>query len=719
MAPKVKRSNYLEGRVNASRFEERLNRAVDCHRKGDLSQAERIYRETLAGAPNHVGALHLLGLAMIQTGRPSGGVELIDKALAIKPNYVEALMHRGIGFHQLKRFKEAVDSYDRALALKPDYLEALVNRGDAQQALNRFENALESYNKALAIKPDYLTALNNRGVVLKGLNRREPALESYDKALAINPNYVDALNNRGNVLYELMRLEEALESYDKALALKPDYADAYINRGNVLRALKRPQQALESFENALALKPDSADAHNNLGTALQELDRFEEALASFNRALANAPRYAAALNNRGETLRLLGRPHEALESLDRALAIRPDYAEAFNNRGNALYDLMRLDEALQSFDRALAIQPHNADALNNRGGALKELKRIDEALVAYDRALAIKPDRADIICGRGYAALLNGDFRAGWLGQESRWDRKDTPKRHLEAAYPVWRGDNILGKKIMVYDEQGLGDIIQFSRYLKLLSSAGAEITLKLRPSMHKLLAHVDDAVRVTDILSADESFDYQCALLSLPLGFGTTLETVPAETPYLRAEAERDRKWRERLGDKGFKIGVAWQGNKATKIDIGRSFRLAEFLGVSRIPNVRLISLQKNQGTEQLGELPQDMKIETLGDDYDAGDDAFLDSAAVMQSLDLVISSDTSIAHLAGALGRPVWVALKYVPDWRWMLDRTDSPWYPSMRLFRQRTIGDWRGPFAEMESALRGIVAESPRNPTQRAVA
>ena len=653
----------------------------------------------------------MLGGILIQTGRLESGVELIDRALAIRPDHANALNNRGVVLMKLKRFDEALASYDKALAIKPDYANALNNRGNALKALKRLDEALANYDKALAIKPDHADALNNRGVVLMELKRFDEALANYDKALAIKPDHADALNNRGVVLMELKRFDEALANYDKALAIKPDYANALNNRGVVLMELKRFDEALASYDKALAIKPDHADALNNRGNALKELKRLDEALANYDKALAIRPDHADALNNRGVVLMELKRFDEALANYDKALAIKPDHADALNNRGAVLMELKRFDEALASYDKALAIKPDHADALSNRGVVLMELKRFDEALANYDRALAIKPDHADALNNRGLASLLIGDFQTGWIGYENRWYTKEAPERKLKAQYPVWRGESISGKRVIVYEEQGLGDIIQFSRYLKKLSELGAQVTFLVRREMHKLLRSLDHTVHLTDICDVSERFDYQCALLSLPLAFATTLETVPAETPYLRAEPERVRKWKDRLGGEGFKIGVVWQGNKAIRIDTGRSFALTEFFRLSRLPNVRLISLQKGEGVEQLREMPEGMVVETLGDDYDAGAEAFLDTAAVMESLDLVISSDTSVAHLAGALGRPVWVALKYVPDWRWMLDRMESPWYPTMRLFRQRTMDDWKGVFSEIESALRELMRDEPQ--------
>ena len=553
----------------------------------------------------------------------------------------------------------------------------LVSRGVDFHEKGAFSQAEDIYRKILSHDSSHVVALHLLGVVMIQTRRLESGVGLIDKALALKPDFAEALNNRGNALLELRRLDEALASFDKALALKPDFAEALNNRGNALQGLKRLDEALASFDKALALKPDYAEAHYNRGNALLELKRLDEALASF----------------------------------DKALALKPDFAEALANRGNALKGLKRLDEALASFDKALAFRPDDAEALYNRGNTLRELKRLDEALASFDMALALEPDFAEANFNRALLVLLKGRLAAGWPGYESRWGQKHAPTPKLGAQFPNWRGENLSGKKIVVFEEQGLGDVIQFSRYLNLLAGLDAQVTFLTRPALVGLMQSFAESVRVLSDYPAGETFDCQSALLSLPLAFGTTLETIPASIPYLRAEPERVRKWRERLGEQGFKVGIAWQGGKAGTIDIGRSFALAEFSGLGRVPGVRLISLQKNGDVEQIRQAPEGVTVQTLGDDYDAGDDAFLDAAAVMENLDLVISSDTSIAHLAGALGRPVWVALKHVPDWRWMLDRQDSPWYPTMRLFRQKRRDDWRGVFSDIEVALRQLIGAEPR--------
>jgi tetratricopeptide (TPR) repeat protein len=575
----------------------------------------------------------------------------------------------GTVLSKLGRLEEALASYEKALAISPDHVEALNGRGNAQREVGRLEEALISYDKALTIKPDYADVACNRGMALQDLKRPEDALASYDRALAINPNHAEAACNRGLALQDLKRPEEALTSYDKALAIKPDYAEAAFNRGNALMDLGGPEQALASYDKALKVR-----SHD-----------------------------AKALNNRGAALKKLGRLGEALESYDKALAIKPDYADALNNRGIALKGLERPGEALESLDKALAIEPDHTDALYNRGLTLKELKLLDKALDSFDKALAVKPGFAEAAFSKSLCLLLKGCFENGWPLYESRKKIAENASHFSSRSFPqqLWSGQNsLVGKTLFIYWEQGLGDTIQFCRFAKLAEQRGAKVVFSAQNRLHRLLRTLSPAIEFIDEKQAPVEFDYYCPLLSLPLAFQTTLDNIPGETPYLRAEPDRVLKWRDRLGVEGFKIGIAWQGSK-NKVDAGRSFALQEFLGVSQIPNVRLISLQKSNG-EHLRDLPQGMAIESLGEDFDSGADAFLDTAAAMGNLDLIVTCDTAVAHLAGSLGRPVWVALKHVPEWRWMMDRSDSPWYPTVRLFRQRARGDWKGVFSEIENEL-----------------
>ena len=471
----------------------------------------------------------------------------------------------------------------------------------------------------------------------------------------------------------------------------------------MLSDLKHFEDALASYDRALAIKPDFAGALNNRGIALQELKRFDDALESHERALAILPDFAGALNNRGLALRELRRLDDALAAYDRALAILPDFADALNNRGIALQELGRLEEALDSYDRALAVKPDFAGASNNRGTALKELRRLDDAVASYDRALAVRPGFAEALDNRGAVRLLSGNYREGWVDSEWRWKTKDFATLPKKVNAREWRGEDIKGHSILVTAEQGLGDVIQFARYLPLLVQRGASVTFGGHEKLLRVLGSLGAEINLVSSLKIGTPFDFQCALMSLPLGFGTDALSIPNEVPYLRAEGDLVARWKARIGDHGFKVGIAWQGNPGGKIDHGRSIPLAEFLPLSYLSGVRLISLQKQHGLDQLAGLPQHARIEVLDEDFDSGPDAFIDTAAVMENLDLIITSDTAIAHLAGALARPIWVALKYVPDWRWLLDRDDSPWYPTMRLFRQETPDDWKSVFSKIEQELR----------------
>jgi len=484
--------------------------------------------------------------------------------------------------------------------------------------------------------------------------------------------------------------------------MKPDYAEAYYNRGNALLKLERFGDALVSYGKAIALKPDYADAYNKRGIALFMLERFGDALASYDKAIALQPNDAEAYCDRGIALFKLERFGDALVSYGKAIALRPDHARAYYNRGIALFELEHFRDVLASYDKAIALKPDHADAYHNRGLALLKLERFGDALASYNKAIALKPDHADALYNRGLLALLEGRYAEGWRDYERRWDIQRAPARKLVASWPFWKGEDLEDKRIIVYDEQGLGDVIQCSRFLMLLASRGARVTFLVRASLHRLFRAFTPSVCIVDESPADEFFHFQSPLMSLPGSFRTTPESIPVNVPYLCAEEPLVAHWQQRLGSQGLKIGVCWQGDPKNKIDLGRSIPLCCFRPLASVPGVRLISLQKNYGLDQLKAIPTDMRVETLGEDFDNGPDAFVDTAAVMSCLDLVITSDTSVAHLAGALGRPVWIALKHVPDWRWMLDRADSPWYPTMALYRQEVRDDWASVFLALADDL-----------------
>ena len=378
-----------------------------------------------------------------------------------------------------------------------------------------------------------------------------------------------------------------------------------------------PADAVLQFDLALEVNPDEADAHNNRGNALKELKRLGDAVASYRKAIALRPQFAEAHVNLGNALLALERFDEALANYDRAIELKP-YASAVFSRAMVLLKLGRLDDALAGCDRTIALDPNHADAHNGRGNALVALKRVDEALMSYDRSIALNPARAEFFYDRAHCRLLNGQYPEGWADHEWRWQSKGFPSKRPAIDAPPWRGQNLQGRRILIFREQGYGDIIQFARYLPLLRQCGADVTFFLSPQLRRLLRPLTAGVEVISE-PVGARFDFQCALMSLPLGFKTDLSSVPNAVPYLGAEPDLIGRWRERIGTRGFKIGIAWHGNPKA-LDKTRFIPLPQFIPLARLPGVRLISLQCKDGLDQLGGLPADINIETLGDDFCGG---------------------------------------------------------------------------------------------------
>ncbi|HEX3504769.1 MAG TPA: tetratricopeptide repeat protein, partial [Xanthobacteraceae bacterium] len=579
----------------------------------------------------------------------------------------------------LQRSDEALASLDRAVTLNPDYAEAWLNRGNTLQNLKRLPEALASYDRALALRPDYAEALSNRSNVLNALNRSDEALASCDRALALRPNYPQALLNRGNTLKDLKRYAEAVQSYDRALTLWADYVEALSNRGAVLCELMRFEEALASCDRALVLRPDFAEAHSNRGNALHALRRFEEALASYDRAVELKPSFAESHANRGGALHALKRFDEALAVYDRAVALMPNRAETHYNRANVLYSLKRFDDALASYDRALALRPNYVEPLANRGVALHDLKRFDEALVCYDRVRIVQSDFEDAHYNEALCRLLTGDFKLGFEQFEWRWEIDQHRHAKRNFPQPLWTGAQELdGKTILLHAEQGFGDTIQFCRYAPLVAARGARVILEVQEPLRALAATLPGVAQLLSRGEALPDFDLQCPLLSLPRSLGTELPTIPSAVPYLHASPETVAKWQARLGAGGGpRIGIAWSGRPTHKNDHNRSIALAAFLQIFAGLDATIVSMQREVREADAVTLRNRGDVVHFGEEL--GD--FSDTAALAASLDLVIAVDTSVAHLAGALARPVWVLLPFVPDWRWLLDRDDSPWYPTAR--------------------------------------
>jgi tetratricopeptide (TPR) repeat protein len=514
----------------------------------------------------------------------------------------------------------------------------------------------------------------------------------------------DALYAAAVVQWRNRRRDEAIELIDEALRRRPDFAAALCMGGYMLGECGKPGPALRFYRRALELDASMTVAHVNVGKLHFSAARFDEALRSFEAATALAPDDPDAWSSRAGALRELGRLEESLEAARHALSLRDDFPEAAINLGNALLKLDRPEEALDAYLRASAAAPSSAAARCGQALALRGLGRFSEALTAFEAAEALGSREAR--AGKGCLSLTLGDFDRGLEGYEARWLRGKSLGEALGARFRTWTGPGRRGERVLVLNDHGLGDTIQFFRYLPLMTAAGADATFVCPPKLRRLLSSMT-SLRIVDSPTALDEFDAQIAISSLPYAFGTRLDTIPAAVPYIAAEPALREMWARRIGSAGFKIGIAWQGNPDPEADRARSMPLLALAPLAEIAGVRLISLQKDVGEEQLSLLPPSMRVETLGADFDAGPDAFVDTAAAMASLDLVVTCDTSIAHLAGALAAPVWVALKSDAEWRWLTARADSPWYPTMRLFRQSRRGAWRDVFDAMALEVAALAA------------
>ncbi len=627
-----------------------FERAVAAFERGDLDTAARLCQATLKADPDYFDATHLLAVATSRRGAHTA----------------------------------ALPFFDRAARLRPRNADIFNNRGSALTELGRYEEALADYGKALALAPNHAEALNNRGCALMHMKRYEEALVAHGKALVLDPNNAEIVNNLGRALMALERIEDAAHCFADALQLRPNYFDALMNRGVALNGLKDFEQALSCFTMALELDPSCTLALTHRSRTLEGLEHYEEAVADCDLAIARLPPNYALLMRRGSCLKKLGRYQEAAADLERALALTsaPDETAASDAAEPSLNEL---------FDR-----------LHQRAIALMQLERTTEAIACLRHALELREDNPEAAWNMGCLLLLHGDFIAGWNYYEARRVQKGTLWTRLEG--PEWRGEPLAGKKLLLYGEQAFGDAFQYVRFVRFAAEMGAEVILGMWAPLATLFSGMEEKPMIVRHGDPVPAYDFHLPLMSVPWVLKLRPKDFATKRPYLRADPRRVETWERGLPRSTFRVGLAWQGSKS---DPERWIRLAELAPLGRIPGVTLIALQKKDGLDQLAGIPDDMHVVTLGPNFDAGPDAFMDTAAVMMSLDLVISIDTGVAHLAGALGRPLWIMLKRVPEWRWLLDRADSPWYPTARLFRQRTTGEWGPVIEDVAGELARLVA------------
>jgi tetratricopeptide (TPR) repeat protein len=521
-----------------------------------------------------------------------------------------------------------------------------------------------------------------------------------EEVLKIDPQNTGALFLSGLICQASNAFDQAISFYKKALQLNASLVSAYFNLGSISQEKGRPDEAVAYYQKALELDPTLADAWNAMGIIFQEKGQSEEAITHYRKAISLDPDLADAYYNLGKVFWETGQSDGAITYYQKALRLNPNSAEVYNNLGFCLQEKGDYDKAVTYFQRAIGLNPNFAEAYYNLALHYHDRNLPDEAVGYYRKAIERSPDFVNAHWNMACALLLAGNFDQGWREYEWRWKLKDHCGYTFSSA--AWDGPDISGRTILLHAEQGFGDAIQFIRYAPLVAKRGARVVVQCPKELASLLGNVEDVEQVVANGGQLPDFDLQCPLLSLPRVFGTTLETIPVEIPYITADVPFLQKWRDRLhGDgPGFKVGLVWAGRIKAKRERGRSCSLDLFSPLARFDEITFYSLQKGEGAEQAKTPPKDMKLI----DYTEEIRDFSDTAAIIEHLNLVISIDTAVSHLAGALGKPVWTLLPFVPDWRWMLDRDDSPWYPTMRLFRQPLPGDW-------EAVIHAIAGELGR--------
>ncbi|MBV8211040.1 MAG: tetratricopeptide repeat protein [Burkholderiaceae bacterium] len=706
---------------------------------GDRSAAIRVLARAVDVNPQHPYAQANLAKTLVDDGQQLEALPHYQAAVNLAPQFRDAWINLGTVLHGLHRPADALAAFDRALAL--DGQDALLwsSRGVALQGLGQGDEALEAHRKAVQIDPGCAIAWYNLGLSLAARQRFEEALAAYDRSVQIDPGLVPAWCDRGLALHAFGRYREALASYDKALELNPNFGPAVLNRTTTLLSLERPQDALtalgssiatsnvpasgaressdiEALRRAVQVAPERAEAWHALGLALNGAGCFAEAIETFEHLLKLAPDHAGpwfyrartacaiAWYNLGLTLAAERRLAEALRAYDQALEQDPRCVPAWCDRGVLLHENGQHSEALAAYDQALAIDAQYARAWSNRGAVLRDLQRPQEALECLRVALRAEPTgireaqlASDARWNQALAQLSLGQLAQGFANYEARWAATfASARRHVDR--PSWLGrEPVEGMRILLWSEQGFGDAIQFSRYATLLAQQGAQVWAEVRPALKELIETVPGVAGAIAEDEAPPPFDRQCPLMSLPLAFGTTLETIPGMVPYVRAQPQQVAAWRQRLqrARREPTVGIVCSGSGGHKRDASRSIGLRQLERLFGMAGCVLLQPQVREQDEAV--LAEGGLLDVRSELTD-----FAQTAALIETLQLVITVDTAVAHLAGAMGKTVWILLSFGPDWRWMLERTDSPWYPSARLFRQSRPNDWEGVIDRVASEL-----------------
>ena len=674
--------------------------AQDFHSRGALGQAQDLYRQILQSRPEHVGSVHYLGVAAYQQGRNDEALELICRAIELKADYAEA--HHSLGCVLVAEGlpEQAIAAFHRAVQIKGDYGEAYINLADVLRGQGRLDQALAACRHATRLAPNDARGHYQLGCVLAEKGLYVEAVSAYRGALKIKSDWAEAWANLGNSLERSDQPDQAIDAFRRSLALDTKCAEVHHNLGRVLNQQGLFDEAIASYRRAIELDGDNAEFHNNLGCVLARRYFLDEAIKCFQRALELDSDLEDAHVNLCRAFQTDGRVNDEIVAVFRRMAeLHPNDPGKQNDLACSLIPQGKYTEAIEVCEKALAIDPDCVDAHNNIGVALTNLGDYDGAFEAYDRAMSIDPEFPNQHLNRSLVLLLKGDYCEGWRQFEWRFKSKPWETNKRDFAQPQWEGEALAGKRILLHWEQGFGDTFQMVRYAPMVAARGGEVILECQPPTVRLLKGIDGVAEVVPAGSQLPRFDCYRPMMGLPRVFETTVETIPNDVPYIQPADSDVEAWRERLGPhEGLRVGLVWSGNPMGRMHLHTTVGVEGFSAVTAVDGVSFYSLQVGEPAAEISRFKDARVVDLCRQLSDFGE-----TAAAISQLDLVISVDTAVAHLAGAMGKEVWVLLPYVPDWRWLLDRDDSPWYPTARLFRQEKAGDWASVVKRVCKALR----------------
>ncbi|MBF0108042.1 MAG: tetratricopeptide repeat protein [Magnetococcales bacterium] len=617
---------------------------------------------------------------------------------------MENLFQRALTHHGQGQLAEAMAVYRNVIAHCPDHAAAMNNLAMIHHDLGEVHTAIDLYRQALSCRPRFAEVLNNLGSLLHRQGNHDEAHDLLRQAIAIRPDYVAAQFNLGMLLNDMGRWDDALRHLREALARQPHHPEIHVHLGALCQRLQRHEEAMDHYRQGLMIQPNNPHAYNNLGQLCLDAGRLEEALDHLRHAVVLKADFPEAWNNLGTVLDALGESTHALECFARALELKAAFPEARNNCGNVLLRLGAPERALEWYRAALELRPEYPEALCNLGGCLHQLGRLDEALAALDRSLSLAPDDPSSHYNESLIRLLSGDYDLGWAKFEWRWRSRDF--RFHGHRQPLWDGTPHPQATLLVHCEQGLGDSLQFVRFIPAIKSLVHKLILLCPEPLKRLfrtMTAIDQLITPADPIPP---CDFQAPLMSLPHILRISLDSIPCPIPYLFPEEELIQPFRTRLQQEPtMKIGLTWRGNPRQKNDCHRSMAPEALAPLLDLPRCTFIGLQKETDPTAPNPFAKRNNFIDMSDELTD----FAVTAALVSQLDLVISVDTSVIHLTGALGRPGWVLLTRVPDWRWLQDRSDSPWYPTLRLLRQSRRGDWNQVVATAVVKLKAVLNET----------